>query len=58
VVAVVALRVFIQRDRPALEWEVASCSDPYPWPKGREESAMNLMSTIVVKPECREQNPI
>jgi hypothetical protein len=42
----------------ALQWEVASCSDPCPWSEGQEESAMDRMSTIVVKPERREQKPL
>jgi hypothetical protein len=33
-VAVVASRVFVWQDRPTLEQEVASYSDPYPWPEG------------------------
>jgi hypothetical protein len=31
---------FVWRDRPALEQEVASCSDPCSWKEGREETAM------------------
>jgi hypothetical protein len=30
-IVVVASWVFIRHDQPALEWEVASCSDPCPW---------------------------
>jgi hypothetical protein len=52
---VVASQAFIRRDRPALEQEVASCSYPCPWPEGREERTMDRMSTIMVKPEHREQ---
>jgi hypothetical protein len=47
--------VFIRRDLPTLEWEVASYPDPCPWPEGREEPAMDRMCTIVVKPKCGEQ---
>jgi hypothetical protein len=56
-VAVVASRVFVWQDRPTLEREVASYFDPYPWPEGREEPAMDEISTIMVKPERREQKP-
>jgi hypothetical protein len=55
--AVVASQAFIRQDRPTLEREVASCSDPYPWREGREEPAMDQMSTIMVKPERKEQKP-
>jgi hypothetical protein len=39
--AVVASWVFGRRDCVALEWDVASCSFPYPWSEGREECVMD-----------------
>jgi hypothetical protein len=58
IMAVVASRAFIQQDRPTLEWEVATYSDLCPWREGQEEPAMDQMSTIMVKPECKEKNPL
>jgi hypothetical protein len=53
--AVVAPQLFVRRDRSALEYDVVSSSDPCPWQEGREEPAMDQMSTIMVKPERKEQ---
>jgi hypothetical protein len=53
-IAMVVTWVFVRRDCPALEWEVASYSFPSPRWEEQEEPTMDQMSTIVVKLEYKE----